>query len=88
MKEEEKDQLIVEITKLIWPLQYIEESTIKQKIAMARHIANMPKKARIIFINALIVVKIKSSEYDEMQSACESNNTTSCTEYANPEWNK
>jgi ABC-type lipoprotein export system ATPase subunit len=89
-KTEKRDQLIVKITALIFNMAFIESASLKEKISIGRHIANMPKKARVQFINALISAKYKSKEYDEMQYA---GDQTYCIyenvqDRINPKWNK
>ena len=58
-----KEQLIQMID---FKLSQIEELQVtdKQRLSIARHIANIPKAARIEFINALLLVHLKSQEYD------------------------
>ena len=54
------------IQQLDFSLSMIEELqvTAKQRLSIAKHIANMPKGARIEFINALILIHHKSENYD------------------------
>jgi len=58
-----KDQLI---QKIEFELRKNDDLQVtdKQRISIAKHIAKMPKKARIAFINMIIVTRLKSSEYD------------------------
>lgn len=86
----QRDELIVQITKVIYNMTFLETATIKEKVAIGRHIANMPRKSRIMFVNALISAVQKSREYDIMQHAADSRYCTfKNVEFAvNPEWNK
>lgn len=58
-----KEQLIKMID---YKLSMIEELQVtdKQRLSIAKHIANIPKAARIEFINALLLIHHKSEEYD------------------------
>jgi len=58
-----KEQLIQQ---LVIKLSDIEELQVsdKQRLSIAKHIAKMPKGARIEFINALCLLHHKSSSYD------------------------
>jgi len=58
-----KEQLIQQLD---FKLSQIEELQVtdKQRLSIAKHIAKMPKGARIEFINALLLLHHKSSKYD------------------------
>jgi hypothetical protein len=66
MTEKELDKQIL-MQQLDFRLRLMEElqATDKQRLSIVKHIAKMPKKARIEFINALMLLKHKSENYDE-----------------------
>jgi hypothetical protein len=58
-----KEQLIQQLD---FNLSHIVELQVtdKQRLSIAKHIAKMPKAARIEFINALLLIHHKSGNYD------------------------
>ena len=58
------------IQRIYFKLQLIEDLQVtdKERLAIAKHIAKMPKSARIAFLNALDVLTDKAREYDYMQT--------------------
>lgn len=62
-----KEQLIQEI---YTQLQLMDDLNVtdKERLSIAKHIAKMPKSARRAFVNAMIIINEKVSEYDFMQS--------------------
>lgn len=68
MSKEELIQQIYIKLQLINDLQVTE----KERLSIAKHIAKMPKSARIAFLNALSVLTDKAMEYDWMET--EANN--------------
>ena len=58
-----KEQLIQQLD---FELSRIEELQVtqSQRLSIAKHIAKMPKGARIEFINALLLIHHKSEQYD------------------------
>ena len=68
-----KEELIEQIYFL---LQLIDDLIVtdKERLAIAKHIAKMPKSARIAFINALDVLKEKAMEYDHIQTITNADN--------------
>lgn len=58
-----KEQLVQQLDRELSMIQELQV-TDKQRLSIAKHIAKIPKRARIEFINALLLIHHKSQNYD------------------------
>ena len=91
-----KDELIKQLD---FKLSMIDELQVtdKQRLSIAKHIAKIPKVARIEFINALLLIHHKAGNYDHFAHLDQWEEGDSCYDpsedrdyiiFTNAEWNK